>query len=519
MHKPAAILAALFIAAPAFAQSLSIGLTTAPTALDPHYHAHAQNSATAAHVFEPLFRADAAMQLQPALAAEARTTDAITWHITLRDGVRWHDGTPFTAEDVAFTLRRAPDVPNSPGSYGTYTREIASVEVTGPHGLRITARAPAPLLMSNLSNIFIVSRHRGEGATTEDYNSGKAMIGTGPYRFQRWSAGTEIHFTRNEEYRGGREPWEHVRFRVIPNNASRLAALLAGDADVIADIPSTDVERVRSDPRFRVHSIASSRLVFLGLDRTEDALSSGHIRSADGAVPQRSPLADVRVRRALSMAIDRRAIVDRINEGQAVLTGQFVPEGFFGHFPDIEPERHDPDGARRLLAEAGWPNGFRVTLATSNDRIVNAARMVQAIAQMWSRIGVQTTVELMPHAVFTPRRNRYEIPVFLSSWGNQTGEPLYTLAPQLGTRTRGGLGAANRIRYSNPELDRLLNAASAELDRERLLALLRQATDLALSEAVMLPLLLQVNNWGARRGLSMEPRIDQYTLAMGVRPQ
>jgi maleate isomerase len=187
--------------------------------------------------------------------------------------------------------------------------------------------------------------------------------------------------------------------------------------------------------------------------------------------------------------------------------------------PRSGSKRHNPDGARRLLAEAGWPNGFRVTLATSNDRIVNAARMVQAIAQMWSRIGVQTTVELMPHAVFTPRRNRYEIPVFLSSWGNQTGEPLYTLAPQLGTRTRGGLGAANRIRYSNPELDRLLNAASAELDRERLLALLRQATDLALSEAVMLPLLLQVNNWGARRGLSMEPRIDQYTLAMGVRPQ
>jgi peptide/nickel transport system substrate-binding protein len=237
-------------------------------------------------------------------------------------------------------------------------------------------------------------------------------------------------------------------------------------------------------------------------------------------MPPHSPLADVRVRRALSMALDRRAIVERVNEGQAVMTGQFVPEGFFGHFPDIVPDAFDPQGARRLLSEAGWPNGFRLTLATSNDRIFNAPRMVQAIAQMWSRIGVQTTVELMPHAVFTPRRNRYEIPVFLSSWGNQTGEPLYTLVPQLGTRSReGGLGAANRIRYSNPELDRLLGAASAELDRERLLGQLRQATNLALSEAVMLPLLLQVNNWGARRGLAVEPRIDQYTLAMSIRPE
>ncbi|HEV7265805.1 MAG TPA: ABC transporter substrate-binding protein [Falsiroseomonas sp.] len=521
MRKPAAALvAALLATTSAFGQTLTIGLTTAPTALDPHYHAHAQNSATAAHVFETLFRPDAAMQLTPGLAIAARTSDAVTWEITLREGVRWHDGTPFTAEDIAFSLRRAPDVPNSPGSYGTYTREIAAVEITGPHSLRITARAPAPLLMSNLANIFIVSRRHGGGATTDDYNSGKAMVGTGPYRFQRWSAGTEIHFSRSEDHWAEREPWERVQFRVIANNPARLAALLAGDVDVIADVPSADVERLRGDPRFRVHTIASSRLVFLGIDRTDEALSSGHIRAADGAALPRSPLADVRVRRALSMALDRRAIVERINEGQAVMTGQFVPEGFFGHFPDIAPDAFDPQGARRLLSEAGWPNGFRLTLATSNDRIFNAPRMVQAIAQMWSRIGVQTTVELMPHAVFTPRRNRYEIPVFLSSWGNQTGEPLYTLVPQLGTRSReGGLGAANRIRYSNPELDRLLSAASAELDRERLLGLLRQATDLALSEAVMLPLLLQVNNWGARRGLVVAPRIDQYTLAMSIRPE
>jgi peptide/nickel transport system substrate-binding protein len=144
--------------------------------------------------------------------------------------------------------------------------------------------------------------------------------------------------------------------------------------------------------------------------------------------------------------------------------------------------------------------------------------MVQAIAQMWTRIGVATTVETMPHSVFTPRRNRYELPVFLSSWGNQTGEALYTLVPQLGTRGQGGLGNANRIRYSNPALDRLLVAASAEIDAPRRLALIRQATDLALSEAIMQPLLLQVNNWGARQGITMTPRIDQYTLAMSIRP-
>nr|WP_246513865.1 ABC transporter substrate-binding protein [Neoroseomonas soli] len=459
------------------------------------------------------------MQIVPRLATGATTTDGITWDVSLREGVRWHDGTPFTADDVAFSIHRAANVPNSPGSFGTYTREVRRIEVTGPLSLRITAAAPAPLLMANLSNIFIVSRRHGEGATTDDYNSGKAMIGTGPYRFARWSAGTEIHFARNDAYWGQREPWERASFRVIANNTARTAALLAGDVDLIADIPSTDVARVRGDRRFQVVTVASNRLVFLGLDRTDEALATGHVRAAEGAPAlARNPLGEVRVRRALSMAIDRRALVERINEGQAIATGQFLPEGFFGHFADIPVERHDPEGARRLLAEAGFPAGFRLTLTTSNDRIVNSARMVQAIGQMWTRIGVATSVETMPHAVFTPRRNRYELPVFLSSWGNQTGESLYTLVPQLGTRGQGGLGNANRIRYSNPALDRLFVAAGTEIDAPRRLGLIRQATDIALADAVMLPLLLQVNNWGARQGLGMAPRVDQYTLAMSVRP-
>ncbi|BDG72921.1 ABC transporter substrate-binding protein [Roseomonas fluvialis] len=512
--------ALLAIAAlPAAAQTLTIGLATPPTALDPHYHAHAQSSATAAHVFETLHAPNAAMQLEPELATAAETTDGITWTVRLREGVRWHDGTPFTADDVAFSLHRAGNVPNSPGSFGTYTREVRQVEIIGPHELRITTAAPAPLLMANLSNIFIVSRRHGEGASTDDYNSGRAMVGTGPYRFARWSAGTEAHYTRNDTYWRGREPWERVAFRVIPNNSARTAALLAGDVDVIADIPSADVARVRGDRRLQVFTIASNRLVFLGFDRTDEALATGHIRANDGAPAlTRNPLGDVRVRRALSLAIDRRALVDRINEGQAIATGQFLPEGFFGHFADIPVERTDPDAARRLLAEAGYPNGFRLTITTSNDRIVNSARMIQAVAQMWTRIGVATAVETMPHAVFTPRRNRYELPVFLSSWGNQTGEALYTLVPQLGTRGQGGLGNANRIRYSNPALDRLLVAAGAEVAAPRRLALIREATDLALAEAVMLPLLLQVNNWGARQGITMTPRIDQYTLAMSIRP-
>ena len=513
---------ALLVAAglPAGAQTLDIGLTTAPTSLDPHYHNHGQSSANAAHVFERLFESDARMQLVPGLATEAKSDDAVTWDVTLREDVAWQDGAPFTADDVAFSLNRASNVPNSPGSFGVFTRAIASVAVTGPHSLRIVTKAPTPLLMTNLSNIFIVSRRHGEGAATDDYNSGKAMIGTGPYRFVEWSPGTQAIYRRNDAYWREPEPWERVRFRVIPNNAARVASLLSGDTDLVADIPTTDMARLRADARFQIASVPSNRLVFLAFDRTREALATGHIAAADGSPLQTNPLGDVRVRRALSMAVNRSVLVDRINEGAAVATGQFVPEGFFGHFSDITPEAFDPESARKLLEEAGWGGGFRLTLTTSNDRIFNAPQMVQAIAQMWTRIGVQTTVELMPHAMFTPRRNRYELPVFLSSWGNSTGEPLSTLMPQLGTRARDtGLGSANRIRYSNTDLDKLLIQAAAERDTTRRLTLLRQATDMALADAIMPPLLLQVNNWGLRKGLAMEPRVDQATLAMSVRPK
>ncbi|MCC7428744.1 MAG: ABC transporter substrate-binding protein [Alphaproteobacteria bacterium] len=517
------VLASLAVAATlgaggALAQTLTIGQATPPTSLDPHFHRHSQNAANATHVFDTLFLRNARMQLEPGLAVSARALNDTTWEFKLREGVTFHDGSPFTSDDVAFTFRRAPSVPNSLGSYGSFFRDVAGVTIVDPMTFRVQTRGPAPLIVGDLSNIFIISRKHGENATTDDYNSGRAMIGTGPYRFAAYQPGVHVTYARNDSYWRVREPWERAVFRIIPNNAARVAALLAGDVDVIADLPTTDVERLRSDPRLSVFTIAANRLVFLTMDITGEALKTGHISGPNGEALPRNPLDDRRVRQALSMAINREGLVNQINQGQAVLTGQYVPEGFFGYVPDLAPERFDPEGARRLLAEAGWGGGFRITLATSNDRIINSARMVQAIAQMWQRIGVQTNVELMPHAVFSRRRENFELPMFMSSWGNDTGEALSTLVPQIGTRDRNrGLGSANRVRYSNAEFDNLLMLASRELNEEKRFDLIVRATRMAREEAVMQPVLLQVNNWGARKGIRYDARIDQYTLAMSAR--
>lgn len=510
--------AALGLAAGAAAQTLSIGLGASPSALDPHFHNQTPTNAIGQHVFESLLGRDARMQAQPELATAVTTTDAITWDVTLRTDVTWHDGQPFTADDVLFTFERAPNVPNSPGSFGTYTRTIRSIVATGPHALRIVTSGPNPLLPAEIANIMIISRRHGEGASTQDYNSGKAMIGTGPYRFESYAAGNLLTYRRNDAYWGEREPWAQLRMRIITNPAARVATLLAGDVDVINDIPSTDVRRLTNDARFRVFTISSNRLVFLGFDRTEQGLETGFIKAHDGSALTRNPLSDPRVLRALSLAIDRRAIVERINQGEAVLANQYVPEGFFGWSPDIPAPAYDPEEARRLLAEAGWPQGFRLTLVTSNDRIMNAPQMVQAISQMWTRIGVQTVPELMPHSVFARRRDRIEFPALMNSGGIATGEALSMLVGQLGTRSRDNLfGAQNRIRYSNPALDALLREASVELDQGRRLALLQRGQMMALDDFAMPPILFQVNNWGARAGIRIEPRMDQATLAMSMR--
>jgi peptide/nickel transport system substrate-binding protein len=249
--------------------------------------------------------------------------------------------------------------------------------------------------------------------------------------------------------------------------------------------------------------------MYLTLDATR-AAPVPQLASSTGAPLDRNPLADPRVRQALSLAIDRRMLVDRVMEGSALASGQFMPPGSFSALPDMAVPAADPAAARRLLGEAGYPQGFQITLAASNDRYMNDARIVQAIGQMWSRIGVRTTVEAQPYVVFIGLASRREAPANLLSWGNSTGEVSVLLNSVLRTVDRArGHGSSNRIQYSNPEMDRLLGAAEAELDDARREALLREATQIVLEDRAILPLYLQNAIWAMRVGLTFEARSDE----------
>ncbi len=511
------LLLTLFLALPAAAQNLTIGGASAVTAMDPHFHNLGPNNALTMHIFDRLVERDGLARPQPSLATSWRAVSDTEWEFKLRPGVTWHDGRPFTADDVIFTFGRVPNVANSPGGFGGFVRPISRVEVPDPLTLRIHTHQPHPLLPIDLASVAIISRHAGEGATMEDYNSGRAAIGTGPYRLAAYRPGDRVEMARNDTYWGTREPWARVQYRSVFNDAARTAGLLAGDLDIIEQIPTSDLARLRRDPRLTVTEIASLRAVYLSPDFSR-AGASPYVTDNAGTPLPRNPFLDIRVRRALSLAINRDALIDRVMEGAAVASAQWLPEGAFGFNPAVRPPPFEPDIARRLLAEAGFPDGFRLALHTPNDRWPNDARLTQAVAQMWTRLGVRVTVDAMPFTAFVPRRARQEFAMALAAWGSTTGEASNFMVNIISSYSRERLtGANNNGRYSNPWFDDMTARASATMDDGAREALWREAVARFADELPMIPLLQLTNTWAMRRGLTHEPRMDERTIAMGVR--
>jgi peptide/nickel transport system substrate-binding protein len=509
----------LFFVGTLQAQDLRIGLASEPTAMDPHYHNLSPNNSLLSHIFDSLVEQDERQRLVPGLAESWKAIDATTWEFKLRRNVRFHDGTPFTADDVIFSFERAPNVEGSPSSFGIYARGKTFTKVDD-HTLHVKTAAPYPLMPNDVSQVFIISRKHGQGAKTPDYNSGKAAIGTGPYKFGEYTPGNRIVMQRNDQFWGDKPAWQRVTFRGIKSDPSRVAALLAGDVDLIDEVPATDMERLKKDQKLTIAQVVSNRIIYLHLDHWRD--DSPFVRAKDGG-PIKSPLRDPRVRKAISMAIDRDAIVSRVMEGQAIKAGQLLPEGFFGVSGKLKPVAYDPNGAKKLLAEAGLPSGFRMTIHSPNDRYPNDAKIAEAVGQMLSRIGIDTQVVTMTQGVFfrdastgSPEKGP-KFSFILVGWGSGTGEASSPLKSLLATFDRDkGMGASNRGRYSNPQVDKLINDALATVDDGKRAALLAQATEVAIEDVGIIPLHYQVNTWAMRRGFSYQARTDEYTLAGSV---
>ncbi len=514
----AAALTFATLAQPLAAAELRMGLNSESLSVDPHFANFDSNGALAQHIFNPLVFRDENMQPQPALAESWRIVDDTTWEFKLRRGVKFHDGSEFTAEDVKFSFERVPTIKNTPSSLTVYTKQIKSIETPDRYTVRMTTDGPFPLMPIYLSTIVMVSKKAAQNASTEDFNTGKATIGTGPFKFVEWVKGERFVLDRFDDYWGEKAEWTRVIMRPITNATTRVAALLSGDIDIMDAVPTVDLERLKKNPNVVLSSSVTSRLMFLGPDHHRD--NSPYVTDHAGKpFTSKGPLRDVRVRQAISKAIDRRAIAARIMDGAAEPAGQLVPKGFLGFDPSIAVPQYDPEGARKLLAEAGFPKGFKLTMQIPQNRYLNDVATGEAIAQMLSRIGIDTKVEAYPIGILLTRATKLEWSLFMAGFGIVTGEPTSVMRFVMATHDKEkGLGMGNRGRYSNPKFDALLAQAERTLDDAKRAELLKEAARLGVAQDQgVIPLYHQIHIWAMRKGLQHTPRIDEHTYLHQVR--
>ena len=519
------------LAGVAQAQSLTMALAAEPTAADPHYHKMTANDAFSAHVYSSLVGRNANMELIPALATSWKNLDDLTWEFKLRPGVKFSNGSPFTSQDVLFTIcRTLNNETNVSQSYMDTTKRITEVRTPDDLTVVIKTAEPLPLMPAemarNLPIIWsgIVPHGKlqfapktgcgvtGQWPTVTDFNTGKMAIGTGPFVLKSYVKGTGIQLERNDAYWGEKPHWKTVKMVPVASAGPRLTGLLSGDYDVIENPAARDLTRVKESDKFGFVATPSTRLVFLQPDIGRNP--SPFVKSPD----DKNPLQDLRVRQAMNMAIDRKAIVQRIMDGLATPAYQYMPDGMFGALAKAPEIKYDPVAAKKLLADAGYPNGFELTLSSTNDRYVNDSQVAQAVAQYLTRIGIKTNVDAMTASIYFPKRAKREFSLPMGGWPSETGEASALFQLWVATLdSPKGLGTSNYGAFSSPEFDKVYLPAANTVDAAKRKKGLEEATQIALDNVPLIPLHFESSIWAFRKGLTYEGRRDQYTLATSVK--
>ena len=526
----AALVTTSVLVSVASAKELRVGMAADPSSADPHFHNLGPNNQLRRNIFDSLVATDAEQRVYPQLATSWKPTGPTTWEFKLRKDVVFSDGSAFDAYDVIYTVCRIPGVKDSPSLFTTYTKAAEKFEVPDPHTLVVHTKTPYPLLPVEFSSWGIISAkaNKVDGKSivfnksgcgnlnypaSSEFNEGKAAIGTGPYLLESFRRGEGVRLKKNPKYWGTAPEWDTIVMKPLTSDGPRVAALMAGDVDLIENPPLQDLARIKADKNLKVVQSISNRVIYIHLTSGPDSHKS--ISGTDN----KNPLKDVRVREALSIAINRDAIVSRIMGGVAVAAGELLPAGMFGAHPEgqMKPPAYNMDRAKKLLAEAGYPNGFTLTLGTPNDRYINDAEVAQAVAQMWTRLGVKTNIDAMTASTFFSRRNKSEFPAYLAGWGASTGEMSSPLKALLATADKSrGYGATNPTGYSNKALDDSLTNALSTVDDKAREDLLRQTSRIAMSDWAIIPLHFEVTPWAMKKTVDYKARVDQYTLPTEV---
>jgi peptide/nickel transport system substrate-binding protein len=465
-------------------------------------------------MYEPLIRRNRQMKLEPGLATEWARTGPDVWRIKLRPGVKFHDGTPFNADDVVFSFDRA----THPGSNVAGTlATVKEVKKIDEFTVDIVTDGPDPILPYNLPTIAIMSKKWCEEHNTaraadltknEESYATRNANGTGPFILKEREPDVKTVLIKNPNWWGLKEEpidIDEVVFSRIENASTRVAALLSGELDMVYTVPPQDTDRIAKTAGMKVWQTAELRTIFLGMDQTRDALLESNIKG-------KNPFKDKRVRQAFYEAIDEDAIAAKVMRGFAHPTALLVGPGVNGYDPGLDKRYpHDPAAAKKLLAEAGYPQGFEVGFDCPNDRYVNDEAICQAVVAMLARIGVKANLLAQTRAKFFAKINapRYETSFFMLGWTPGTYDALNALKALAETR-QGKDGLFNVGNYSNPKLDELNKKIQVELDSEKRNEEITEALTLLKDDFAYIPLHQQVVVWATRANVEVAQTGDNF---------
>ncbi|QFU15136.1 ABC transporter substrate-binding protein [Microvirga thermotolerans] len=513
----AALLAGTMLGGAASAQTLTMGLRAGPDSIDPHWSTLGSQAEALRHIFDTIVMADENLQLKPGLATSWKPVDDTTWEFKIREGVKFHDGSELTAEDVKFSIDRIPVV-TGPMSMTIYTKQVKETKVVDKYTLHVITKAPAPTLPNDFIRLFVVPKSIGMEARNEQFNSGKAAIGTGPYKFVSWEPKGDLVLERFDGYWGQKPHWQKVIRKEIPNDPARMAALKSGQVDLVNYVPATDYAAMQKDKS--VDTFIADTVYFFNITPNVKETLPKPVK-VDGKEIAENPLRDARVREALDLAIDRKTLVRVVLEGLGKPANQLMPASFFGGNKNLPERPYNVAKAKELLAAAGYPKGFEIDFFCTNNRLPGDAAVCEALSQMWARAGLKVNANALNGTVFFPAQQKGEFPLWMSGWGTLTGEASYTYGSLVHTADpKTGLGAFNKQGYSNPEVDALLQEGARTMDDAKRRALFEKVTEISMNDRALIPTVQLQTVWAAKKGtMVIPPRVDQETLAYEIKPK
>jgi peptide/nickel transport system substrate-binding protein len=485
--------------------------------MDPQSQNEGLNNAINGQVYERLTRHDPKLNIVPALATEWQQTGPLTWRVKLRPNVKFHDGTPFTADDVVFSINRAK---NPVSTFSVYANAVGTPVAIDPLTVEFRLEKVNPIFLQHLDSVYMMSRawaekHRVQRPldfkNREESHASFNANGTGPFTLATRQPGIKTTFKRNPAWWGwqGRSDAtgnvQEIVYTPIANDATRLAALISGEIDFVLDPAPRDIPRLRNIPGVKVITGPENRIIFIGMDQQRDELLYGSVKD-------KNPFKDQRVRRALYQAVDIETMRTKLMNGLSVPTGGYTPSPK-GAYDDPELESRLPfdlAASRKLMAEAGYPEGFEVTLDCPNNRYVNDEEICLALAAMWAQIKVKVKVNGMPRSTYFPKVEKWDTSMYMLGWGGTVTDAETTLTPVMRNPGPKGEGLYNYGRSRNDSFDKIAAQSSIEPDPKKREALVKQALTEWRRQVHSIPLHRQMIPWAARTNVEVIHRADNW---------